>query len=232
MRGLVGLFATSREIDAFSQYAEPALTDRALLALGFAPHVTAAMRSSFERANGFEIAESAGASRRRAGSRADYFPVLYVAPVAVSAHAVGLDIASTPAVAAAVRAAASGGTVRVTRPLALLGGEPGLVIVAPAFRRGAPLSSPAQRSAALTGFAIGFVRLGSLARAALAPFPQLAVRVRDGGETVLAQGTAVRERRRPHRRRRAAGPGASRSTARPRRPTPRSRGSCSPRASS
>jgi diguanylate cyclase (GGDEF)-like protein/putative nucleotidyltransferase with HDIG domain len=188
VRGLVGLFATSREIDAFSQYAEPALADRALLALGFAPHVTAAMRSSFERANGFEIAELSGTTRRRAGARTNLFPVLYVAPVAISARAVGLDIASAPAVAAAVDAALAAGAVQVTRPLALLGGEPGLVIVAPAFRRGAPLGSPAQRAGALTGFAIGFVRLGSLAHEVLAPFPQLAVRVRDGGDTVLVRG--------------------------------------------
>ncbi len=192
VRGLVGVFSTSREIDQFDQYAAPAKDGESLVALAWAPRVTQAMRAAFEAANGFPIAELGdGGVPVPAGRRPEVFPVLYVAPGAANVGLVGIDVASQEGLADALERALASGEPEATRPLELPRGGRGIAVVAPAFRRGAATGTAAERATALTGYAVAWYDLDLLGAAAFASFKDVGIAVIDGGATVFGRGDAT-----------------------------------------
>ena len=188
VRGVVGVFSTARTIDDFAQFAEPALANPALDAVSWAPRVTAPMRSAFESERGFTISEQAGDGVRTAAERATYYPTTFVAPTTANARAIGLDLAADPAVADAVKAAIAGGTGRVTAP-ARTGAGGAVLVVEPAFQRGAALTTPGERADALTGIAVGTMQPSQLVAEALRGLSGLNVRITDGSTQVYVSAT-------------------------------------------
>ena len=99
-------------------------------AIEWAPRVAAGERAAFEAAqnnaiSGFAIREVAPqAAPRRAGERAEYYPVSYIEPLAGNERALGLDLISDPERKATVAEALASGTVTATGPLRLVQ-EPG-----------------------------------------------------------------------------------------------------------
>jgi len=142
VRGVVGVFSTARTIDDFAQFAQPALANPSLNGIAWAPAVPAAMRSSFEREHGFTIGERTGGSVRPAGARAVYYPTTFVAPTGGNTGNVGIDAAADPSVAAAIRAAVDGDGGRLSAPA-----KGAVLVLEPAFQRGAPHASANQRAA-------------------------------------------------------------------------------------
>ncbi len=188
VRGIVGVFSTARTIDDFAQFAQPALANPALDAVSWAPRVTAPMRSAFERERGFTISELATGGVRTAAERATYYPTTFVAPTAANARTVGLDVSADPVVADAVKAAIAGGTGRVTAPAQVAAGS-AVLLVEPAFQRGAPVATPAERAEALTGIAVGTMQPARLVAEALRGTGDLRIRITDGTAPVYGSAT-------------------------------------------
>ena len=188
VRGIVGVFSTARTIDDFAQFAQPALANPSLDAVSWAPRVTAPMRSAFERERGFAISEPAAGGIRTAAERAVYYPTTFVAPTAANARAIGVDLSADPAVADAVKAAIAGGTGRVTKPATEAAGG-AVLLIEPAFQRGASLATPGERSDALTGIAIGTMQPAKLIAEALRGTNDLRVRITDGAAPVYRSAT-------------------------------------------
>ncbi|TCP15244.1 PAS domain S-box-containing protein/diguanylate cyclase (GGDEF)-like protein [Crenobacter luteus] len=125
-----GLFAGGGPVDAerFARFAEkPLRRYPTILAIEWAPRVTAADRAAFEaqhrlRLPDFEIREGRSVSRfRRASPRAAYYPVTFIAPmVAPNRAALGFDLASLPDRREAIEAARRSGTVVASTPLRLV----------------------------------------------------------------------------------------------------------------
>ncbi|APR05068.1 diguanylate cyclase/phosphodiesterase (GGDEF & EAL domains) with PAS/PAC sensor(s) [Thauera chlorobenzoica] len=100
LQGLAHFFTASREVtrEEFREYAHSFLDHPAILSVDWAPRITAAQRSGFEAsmlAEGFEtfrIAELDDQGELQPASRrAEYFPILYSEPFAVSRDVLGLD---------------------------------------------------------------------------------------------------------------------------------------------
>jgi diguanylate cyclase (GGDEF)-like protein len=187
VRGIVGVFSTARTIDDFAQFAEPALANPALDAVSWAPRVTAPMRSAFEREHGFTISEQRADGIGTAAERATYYPTTFVAPTSANARAIGLDLSGDPAVADAVKAAIVRGAGQVTAPAQVAAGG-AVLLIEPAFQRGAPLATPAERADALTGIAIGTMKPAFLVTEALRGTTNLHIRITDG--TTQVYGSA------------------------------------------
>jgi signal transduction histidine kinase len=116
-----------------------------LQAIEWAPQVGRAERAAFETAQRREIADFAirevapGGRPRRAGKRAEFYPVTYVEPLRGNEAALGLDLASDPDRDEAVVRALATGKVSATRPIRLVqepGRELGLLLLR-AVRAGA-----------------------------------------------------------------------------------------------
>jgi signal transduction histidine kinase/CheY-like chemotaxis protein len=96
-----------------------------ILAVKWAPRVDASQRAAFEAAQqgalpGFEIREiDASRASHRAGTRARFYPVTYVEPLAGNEWAVGLDLASMADRALALKEAIDIGIVAATQPILL-----------------------------------------------------------------------------------------------------------------
>ena len=192
VRGIVGVFSTARTIDDFAQFAQPALANPALDGVSWAPRVTAPMRSAFERERGFTISEPAAGGVRAAAERAVYYPTTFVAPSAENARAIGVDLSSDPVVADAVKAAIAGGTGRVTQPARTADGG-AVLLIEPAFQRGASLATPGERAAALTGIAIGTMQPSQLVAEALRGTGGLHIRITDGAAQVYRSAALPRD---------------------------------------
>jgi signal transduction histidine kinase len=92
----------------------------------WAPRIDAAARSDFEAAQrvvlpGFEIREAGPSGYpRRAGERAQYYPVTYVEPLWGNEEAVGFDLSSDRDRKSAVEAAIATGRLAATAPIRLV----------------------------------------------------------------------------------------------------------------
>ncbi len=196
VRGVVGVFSTARAIDDFAQFAQPALANPALDAVAWAPRITAPMRAAFEQERGFTIAEQAAGTVRTAGQRATYYPATFVAPTAPNVRAIGLDVSADPVVADAIKAAIARGTGRVTAP-PKTATDGAILLIEPAFRRGASVGTPGERADALTGIAVGTMQPSQLVAEALRGTGDLRVRITDGttqlyGSPTLPHGGVAR----------------------------------------
>ena len=112
----------------------------ALQAVEWAPRVADGERANFEAEQsrafaGFQIGEVApSGAPRRAGTRAEYYPVSYIEPMAGNERALGLDLISDPERETAVARALASGAVGAMRPIRV-GPEPrrqtGLLLLLP-----------------------------------------------------------------------------------------------------
>lgn len=193
VRGVVGLFSTSRDVDGFSLFAAPALRTPGLVSLAWAPRVTADERAQFEQSNGFALTQlGADGSLAPADTRPDHYPVAFAAPLPQSLRLVGLDLGSASAGRYAIAAASASGVGARSGLLPLLAEGESFVVVEPAYARGEPTGTPAERAAALTGFSVGVVRPDLLIADALDGFRGLdAVQVVDSGEEVYRSGGPI-----------------------------------------
>jgi diguanylate cyclase (GGDEF)-like protein/putative nucleotidyltransferase with HDIG domain len=186
---LAGVFSTAREVDAFAQFAAPGRDSSALVALAWAPHIPPSIRKAFEATSGFPIAAlGPGGVAIPAPRGGEVYPVQYVTPGTANARLVGIDLASRPEVADAMRRAVATGEEQATALFDLPQGGRGIVIVAGAYQRGAAIATPTQRQSALNGFAVGFYHARELGTAAFAHLRDAGVTVRDGSTGVFANG--------------------------------------------
>jgi signal transduction histidine kinase/CheY-like chemotaxis protein len=144
-------------------------------AVEWAPRIEATQRQTFEAARqtdmpGFQVREADPAGYpRRAGKRAQYYPVVYIEPLRGNEKAVGFDLASDPDRKAALEAASRNGGLAVTVPLRLIQEK--------AEQLGILLILPVLGGAAEPGVLLVVHRMGTFLEGLLAPF-QSKVRVR------------------------------------------------------
>ncbi|MGB5409149.1 MAG: CHASE domain-containing protein [Thiogranum sp.] len=116
-----------------------------------------------ERSGNFELIPAA--------ERAEYFPVSLVAPEQDDSFPSGFDLASNPRFAETLSRALNQGQLaasgRIAYPLPQGGIEYGFMVASPVFGETTPVQTTDQRRASLTGFVVGFFRLGNLTNAAI-----------------------------------------------------------------
>jgi diguanylate cyclase (GGDEF)-like protein len=180
-----GTFSTHE----FEVIAGSLLNSGVLSATGFIPAVPHSARARFERNHGFPIVvRSALGDLRREGTRELYFPLAYAATkydVGVSTP-YGYDVGADPIRASHLLRARDTGKASATPVIRLPLGGTGINVFRPVYRDGAPVSTIAERRAALTGFALGAFRVGDLAAAATTALPsEVGVELVERGRPVL-----------------------------------------------
>jgi signal transduction histidine kinase/ActR/RegA family two-component response regulator len=132
---LTAFFAGSQYVDRdeFETFSTRLLIDNPeLLALEWAPRVTAEDRSVYERAvqwegySAFQIQEFSAdrKSLTAAGSRHEYYPVHYISPLETFEYALGFDLLSEPACRKALETAVATGKVAMSRLIRVYGQAP------------------------------------------------------------------------------------------------------------
>ena len=118
---------------------------------------------------------------RAAGGRVEPGPVEGPPAVALTSGDAAGDPLGSAEAAAVLAAARDGQETRLSAPIEASGGM-SAVMVAPVYRAGARLATPAERRAALRGFVSATVSVPAFARAAAADLPPgVTVRVEDAG---------------------------------------------------
>jgi diguanylate cyclase (GGDEF)-like protein len=172
----------------FQVIARSLLDNGALSATAFVQAVDDSRRRRFERNLGHRIqARSRLGVLRPERRRTMYYPLVYAATDSKPGLTVplGYDLGSDPVRAAALRRARDSGQPAATRVIRLPLGGTGINVFRPVYRDGAPTETPAQRSAALVGFAIGAFRVSDLSAAATTALSdQLDVQLLERGRTV------------------------------------------------
>jgi signal transduction histidine kinase len=147
-------------------------------AVEWAPRIDATLRPSFEAASradrpGFEIREAGPSGYpRRAGNRAEYYPVTYVEPLPGNEQAIGFDLTSDHDRKAAVEAAITTGKLAATPPIRLVQEK--------AQQQGILLIFPVLAQSNGTGVLLVVQRMGTFLDGLLAPFASMvAVRLVD-----------------------------------------------------
>ncbi|MDP2833873.1 MAG: CHASE domain-containing protein [Pseudomonadota bacterium] len=176
----------------FGIFANPLVRKRGgVQALEWVRRVKHAERTAFEataRAEGqsdYRIRErDAHGQWRPADRREEYFPVYYQNPLEQNKAALGFDLASDPLRRAALEQARDSGEVTASAPVNLVqdaARRPGIRVFAPIYS--APAGNPAQRRAALQGFASGAYHLDEIFHAAMRKsqlsLTEVAMRIRE-----------------------------------------------------
>ena len=164
LRAVAGLFEASQEVSEteFRAFATPLFGEqRALSSVAWMPQINDRRRGTYERANG-SITEGPPAARRRASTRAVYFPVTYL-ETRSPGRALGFDGASEASRHAAMRRAIQRSQPQATEPVVLAAsGSPGIVLYQPVYAgRSVPLTRGA-RERSVQGIVAGSYRLDSL----------------------------------------------------------------------
>ncbi len=193
LHGLVGVAAlfgsmpsVSRE--QFATYVDALHTLHPhLMVLKWAPRVAPEERARFEDEQrrtlpGFRIRPI-----REVAQDGEAFPVLYVAG-GEGRGMLGMDLASEPVRREALAFARDSGAIALSGVIRLLEvspGAPGLMVVAPVYRRGMPTDSVAARRAALAGYVQAVLRLPDLLGPSLGNLikPGLDMHIEDRGGT-------------------------------------------------
>jgi diguanylate cyclase (GGDEF)-like protein len=157
----------------FGVIAGSLLRPGALAATAFIGSVPGAQRAQFERTHGYPILERGPLGNfRKALPRSHYFPVIYVAASGLSVHApIGYDVGSDSRRGSALLKARDRGRPAATPAMRLPVGGTGINVFRPVYRDGAPVSTAAERRAALIGFAAGAFHVPDLAAAATTALP-------------------------------------------------------------
>ena len=157
----------------FAKVARNMLARRAAVqTLSWNPRVTEADRIAFERAGrgegfpSFSIVEEAASARLVSVSRRDeYFPVLYVEPLAGNEKVLGFDVASESDRLEALRRARDTGNPAATAPLLLVqdsGDEQSILVFLPTYRDGVTPDTIRERRSDLVGFVVAMLRISHL----------------------------------------------------------------------
>ncbi|HET7510802.1 MAG TPA: diguanylate cyclase [Solirubrobacterales bacterium] len=148
------------------------LSEGVLSAAAYIPRVPASERASYESAHGLEILErKPDQSLKRAGRRAEYFPLTYTTMVATPRRGFGYDVgADSHRRPYLLRARDSAAPVATSLVPLLLGGA-GINVYKAIYRDGAPTATVAERRRALLGFVGGAFRVEDLAGTATAALP-------------------------------------------------------------
>ncbi|MBM4037516.1 MAG: response regulator [Planctomycetes bacterium] len=158
------------ERDEFHSFAVSCLPDlHGVRAIGWVPRLPAAERAECERAAreegvaGYEIREMDGKGGLvRAPARAEYYPVLFVEPLAGNERAVGFDMASDPKRWEAMQRARDLGAAVATGRVAPVRGaadeDNERLLFLPVYRGRRPCATVAERRAGLQGFILGVLR--------------------------------------------------------------------------
>jgi len=163
LRAVGGLFVASEDVqpDEFGRLASLLLPSHPEIRIvAWAPRIPAAERGKFEStlaAKGFSrgILQLDAGRLVKAGTRAEYFPLLMTASASGRGRGLGIDVAGETARAEAIATAMRTHAISATRPLSLLGGGPetdGILLVLPVF----DLRTSPQRD--LQGFVVGAFR--------------------------------------------------------------------------
>ena len=181
-QGVRAAYDASGTVDAqaFATHARVPLARPEIVAIGWAPRVSAAERSALEASEQIRIGAPADARFT--------YPLVRQEPAEASPDV--LDLGSDPSLGQALRAARTTGEARLSAPVRLeRDGSLGSFAFVPVFARELPLDTPAQRRDALLGVVVAAISANQLAEAAFSGLPQeLDVRVTDG-PAVLSQGT-------------------------------------------
>ncbi|MCK7577811.1 MAG: PAS domain S-box protein [Chromatiales bacterium] len=174
VQSLAQFYSASEEVgtDEFVAFTRPFIERQpSIQALEWVAWVPGTERAVFEarqRADGhadFVIRELSDAGLRPAGTRAEYFPVTHIEPLAGNEPVLGFDVGSSPERLAVLKQAWTRGQPVASRPLTLLQ-EPdrqkGIVIFVPTSRPAANAASTPGAPAPILGFAAGVMRLGTL----------------------------------------------------------------------
>lgn len=176
LEGLRGLVDASDYVTAteFRTYTDDMLARLPnLQALSWNPLVTRAELPAFEArqrsqpglANFTVTQRDAAGALQPVSPRPEYVVVAYIEPIADNRNALGFDILSNPARAAALETARSTGQPTATAPIDLVqesGTQKGMLALLPVYRGGTDPGTESARRAALRGFAVGVYRLGDL----------------------------------------------------------------------
>jgi diguanylate cyclase (GGDEF)-like protein len=160
----------------------------ALTATAYLKKVRASERQSYERQTGFPIIEKAPSATfpTRATARPAYYPVTFVVAEKQGQTPLGYDVGSDTGRGPAMRRAGETGRPVATGVMPLLLGGDGINVYRPVYRDGAPISTVAERRAALLGFAAGAFRVDDLAAAAISTLPEeVEVQLRSGNDVVV-----------------------------------------------
>jgi len=162
---------TAKEFDSYTNDVLARFPN--LQALSWNPMVTAADLAAFEASQraqpgleDFTVTErDADGNLQPVSPRPEYVVVAYIEPIAKNRSALGFDINSNPARAAAIETARNTGRPTATAPVDLVqesGTQKGMLALLPIYKGGADPESEAARRAALRGFAVGVYRLRDL----------------------------------------------------------------------
>ena len=169
---LEGFFDASEHVDRrqFARFAAKLLDhDQTIQALDWVPRVPRRLRLAYEMAargdglSSFQISDRLpGGELVRAGERAEYFPVFFLAPLTGNDSILGFDLASDPTRREALQRAAASGESAATSRIILVQeqrNQYGFLVFHPCYRGHADPSTKAARRDALTGFVLGVFRM-------------------------------------------------------------------------
>ena len=152
--------------------------DRSIEAVEWIPRVGDSRRQEFEdaaRREGFANFQITEMDRRgrmaKAGRREDYFPIYFVGPRPGDKAIVGYDVGSEPTRLESLRMARDSGQTVASGRIAFvedLTHRDGFLVYLPAYEKGQPTGSVAERRKNLLGFLIGVFRPNEMLEAALA----------------------------------------------------------------
>jgi diguanylate cyclase (GGDEF)-like protein len=181
--------AGSLDQHQFDTVADSLLRTGALAATAFIQPVRLSERARYERSHGFPITERAPLGLRRAGRRPIYFPVDFIAAKHLQVTPpLGYDVGSDAARGSFLLHARDVGRSIATPVMRLPLGGIGINVYRPVYRDGAPTDTPAERRAAVIGFAAGAFRVPDLASAATSALPgDIQVELREGAKPVLGE---------------------------------------------
>jgi len=175
---LQAFFDTNSRINRsqFSRFAADLMEGtNGLQALEWIPRVRREQRQTFESTMQFDgftdfRFRQAGPDGQLipATGRAEYYPVYFVEPFPENYLAFGFDLASSPARLTALQAARDSGEAVVSQRISMIqdkGGQFGVLLFKPVYRRDLPHGTPAERQAAIRGMALGVLRISDIVNA-------------------------------------------------------------------
>ncbi len=170
----------------FDVMADSLLDAGALSGTGLVLVVPASRRAQFEQRGGYPIVERVPIGFRRAGSRADYYPLAFAASTSGLEPPLGYDLGADPVRSSRLLRAGNTGRPAATPVMHLPIGGTGINVFRPVYRDGAPIATSTQRRAALVGFAVGAFHVPDLTAAATSSLSDdIDVQLVEGGRTVV-----------------------------------------------